>query len=53
MKKTKEEQRETEQNHLAQQFLWLLNNKYFCYDGELPTNNDNKKTLLIQMDQRA
>ena len=23
--------------------MQLLNNTYFCYDGELPTNNDKKK----------
>ena len=27
----------------AQQPSWLLNNTYFCYDGESATNNDNKK----------
>ena len=26
-----------EENHLAQQFSWLLNNTYFGYDGEFPT----------------
>ena len=59
------EQTEIEENHLAQQPPWLLNNIYFYYDRDLPTNNDNeekqcflqhKKKIqkkLKQMGQRA
>ena len=32
-----------EENHLAQQPPWLLNNAQFCYAEESPTNNDNEK----------
>ena len=35
-----------EENHLAQQSAWLINNVYFCYDGDLPGNNENKKKTL-------
>ena len=27
--------------------LWLLNNTYFCYEGETPIDNDNEKTTLF------
>ena len=37
------EQRELEENHLAQQPLLLINNAHFCYDGHSPTSNDNEK----------
>ena len=37
------EKRKIEENHLALQPSLLLNNTYFCYYGECPTNNDNKK----------
>ena len=37
------EQRMLEENYLAQQLLWLLNNIHYCYDGDLPTNKYNEK----------
>ena len=37
------EQRDVEENHLAQHPPWLINNANFCYDGDSPTNNDNEK----------
>ena len=41
------EKRKIEENHLALQPSLLLNNTYFCYYGECPTNNDNKKKTLF------
>ena len=41
-------QREVEENYLAQQPSWLINNTNFCYDSESLTDNDNeKKTILF------
>ena len=40
-----QEQREMKENHLALKPSWLLNNTYFCYDRESPTNNDNEKKI--------
>ena len=37
------EQREVEENHLAQHPLWLINNVHFCYDRDSLANNDNEK----------
>ena len=37
------EQREVEENCLAQQTPWLMNNVRFCYDGDSPANNDSEK----------
>ena len=42
------EQREVEEDHQAQQHPWLLNDISFCYDRELPANNDNKKKHFLQ-----
>ena len=37
------EQRGVEENHLAQQPPWLINNIHFCYVGDSPANNNNEK----------
>ena len=37
------EHKDVEDNHLVQQHSWLINNVHFCYDGDLPANNDNEK----------
>ena len=37
------EQREVEENHLAQQPSQLLNNTHFCYEVKRFTNNYNEK----------
>ena len=37
-----EEQREIENNKLAQPPPWLLNNTSFCHDGKLPTKHKEK-----------
>ena len=34
---------EIEENHQTQKPLWLLNNTFFCYDGQSPTKNGNDK----------
>ena len=38
------EQREMEENHLAQPLPWLINNTHLGYDS--PTNNYNEKTTV-------
>ena len=40
------EQREVEENYLAQQHPGLLKNVHFYYNEESPTNNDEKKNFL-------
>ena len=61
------ERRKVEENHLAQQLPWLINNVHFCYDGNSSANNDDDKNntfysikkvikipkKLTQMGQRA
>ena len=42
------EQRGMEENHLAQQTSWLLNNTYICFDGASTNNNDNNKKHFLQ-----
>ena len=42
------EQRKVEENQLAQQPPWQINNENFCYDGNSPNNNNNEeKTTLF------
>ena len=36
------EPREVEESHMAQQPMWLLNDTYFKYNIDLPTNNNKK-----------
>ena len=45
------EQKEVDENHLVQQAPWLLNNAHFCYNGELPTKNDNEKNNLYSINK--
>ena len=40
------EQKKIEENHMEQPSPWLLKNTHICYDGELPTNNDEEKKFL-------
>ena len=37
------ELREVKKNYMAQKPPWLLNNVYFCFDGKLSTDIDNKE----------
>ena len=52
------EQKEVEENHIAQPPPWLINNVHFCYDVDYPANNHNEKNIKIpkkhtQMDQKT
>ena len=37
-----------EENYLAQQPPWLINNAHYCIDEDSPTNNDNQKNNFLK-----